>query len=43
MAFPTTVLVYKDGNIVGEPLMGGIDDQANYDQLMEQIQAVINQ
>ena len=43
MAFPTTVLVDKDGNIVGEPLMGGIDDQANYDQLMEQIQAVINQ
>ena len=29
MAFPTTVLVDKDGNIVGEPLMGGIDDQAN--------------
>ena len=43
MAFPTTVLVDKEGNIVGEPLMGGIDDQANYDQLMEQIQAVINQ
>ena len=43
MAFTTTVLVDKDGNIVGEPLMGGIDDQANYDQLMEQIQAVINQ
>ena len=43
MAFPTTVLVDKDGNIVGEPLMGGIDDQANYDQLMEQIQSVINQ
>ena len=43
MAFPTTVLVDKDGNIVGEPLMGGIDDQANYDQLMKQIQAVINQ
>ena len=43
MAFPTTVLVDKEGNIVGEPLMGGIDDQANYDQLMEQIQAFINQ
>ena len=43
MAFPTTVLVDKDGNIVGEPMMGGIDDQANYDQLMEQIQSVINQ
>ena len=30
MAFPTTVLVDKDGNIVGEPFMGGIDDQSNY-------------
>ena len=35
MAFPTTVLVDKDGNIVGEPFMGGIDDQSNYDQLMK--------
>ena len=43
MAFPTTVLVDKDGNIVGEPLMGGIDDQANYDQLMKHIQSVIDQ
>ena len=39
MAFPTTVLVDKDGNIVGEPFMGGIDDQSNYDQLMKQIQS----
>ena len=43
MAFPTTVLVDKDGNIVGEPFMGGIDDQSNYDQLMKQIQSVIDQ
>ena len=43
MAFPTTVLVDKDGNIVGEPFMGGIDDQSNYDQLMKQIQSVLNQ
>ncbi|SQC85561.1 AhpC/TSA family [Clostridium perfringens] len=43
MAFPTTVLVDKDRNIVGEPLMGGIDDQANYDQLMKQIKSVIDQ
>ena len=43
MAFPTTVLVDKDGNIVGNPLMGGIDDQSNYDQLMKQIQSVIDQ
>ena len=43
MAFPTTVLVDKDGNIVGEPFMGGIDDQSNYDQLMKQIQPVLDQ
>ena len=43
MAFPTTILVDKDGNIVGEPFMGGIDDQSNYDQLMKQIQSVLDQ
>ena len=43
MAFTTTVLVDKDGNIVGEPFMGGIDDQSNYDQLMKQIQSVLDQ
>ena len=43
MAFPTTVLVDKDGNIVGEPFMGGIDDQSNYDQLMKQIPSVLDQ
>ena len=43
MAFPTTVLVDKDGNIVGEPFMGGIDDQSNYDQLMKQIQSILDQ
>lgn len=43
MAFPTTVLVDKDENIVGEPFMGGIDDQSNYDQLMKQIQSVLDQ
>ena len=43
MAVPTTVLVDKDGNIIGEPFMGGIDDQSNYDQLMKQIQSVLDQ
>lgn len=43
MAFPTTVLVDKDGNIIGEPFMGGIDDQSNYDQLMKQIQSILDQ
>ena len=43
MAFPTTVLVDKDGNIVGDPFMGGIDDPSNYEQLMKQIQSVLAQ
>ena len=42
IAFPTTVLVDKDGNIIGEPFMGGIDDQSNYEQLMKQIQSVLD-
>ncbi len=42
MAFPTTILVDRNGNIVGDPLLGGIDNQDNYDALMKQIQAVID-
>lgn len=41
MAFPTTVLVDRNGNIVGEPLLGGIDNEDNYNTLMEQIKTVI--
>lgn len=41
MAFPTTILVDRNGNIVGA-MLGGIDEQENYDQLMEQIQSVID-
>ena len=41
MAFPTTVLVDRKGNIVGKPLLGGVDTQDNYDDLMKQIQSVI--
>ena len=42
MAFPTTILVDRNGNIVGEPMLGGIDNQENYDTLMKQIQSVID-
>ena len=42
MAFPTTILVDRNGNIVGEPMLGGIDNQDNYDTLMKQIQSVID-
>ena len=41
MAFPTTVLVDRNGKIVGEPLLGGVDNQENYDALMKQIESVI--
>ncbi len=42
MAFPTTILVDRNGNIVGEPMLGGIDNKDNYDELMKQIQSVID-
>ena len=42
MAFPTTILVDRNGNIVGEPLLGGIDNQANYDALLKQIQSIVD-
>ena len=42
MAFPTTILVDRNGNIVGEPMLGGIDNPDNYDTLMKQIQSVID-
>ena len=42
MAFPTTILVDRNGNIVGQPLLGGIDNEENFNKLMEQIQSVID-
>ena len=41
MAFPTTILVDRNGNIVGDPMLGGIDNKDNYDTLMKQIKSVI--
>ena len=29
-------------NIVGDPILGGIDNQDNYDSLMQQIQSVVD-
>ena len=42
MAFPTTILVDRHGNIIGEPFLGGVDNQENYDNLLSQIQEIIN-
>ena len=41
MAFPTTVLVDRNGKIMGDPLLGGVDNQENYAALMKQIESVI--
>ena len=38
----TMLLVDRNGNIVGDPLLGGIDNQNNYDALMKQIQSVVD-
>ena len=43
MAFPTTYVVDRQGNIVGEPIMGGIDQEANMATLEKLIaEAVAN-
>ncbi|KXO17003.1 redoxin family protein [Peptoniphilus sp. GNH] len=41
MAFPTTILVDRNGNIIGQPLLGGIDQKENYDKLMKAVDEVI--
>lgn len=43
IAYPTTILVDRNGNIVGEPFLGGVDDEDNYNSLMERIKTVIEQ
>ena len=42
MAFPTTILVDRNGNIVGDPMLGGIDNKDNYDSLMKQLEVDIS-
>ena len=37
MAFPTTYVVDRSGNIVGEPLLGGIDNEENMAKLQQTI------
>ena len=43
IAYPTTILIDRNGNIVGEPFLGGVDDEDNYNSLMERIKTVIEQ
>lgn len=40
-AFPTTYVFDSNGKIVGEPLLGGIDNQANLDTLQKTIDTAI--
>lgn len=40
-AFPTTYLVDRSGNIIGEPLRGSIDNKASMKMLKEQIDKII--
>ena len=40
MAFLTTILVDRNGKIVGDPMLVGIDDPDKYDTLISQIQSV---
>lgn len=39
MAFPTTLIVDQDGNIVGEPIMGGLDNE----DVMKEVQKTIDE
>ena len=41
MAFPTTIVLDRHGNINGEPIMGGIDNDEAYKQLMKTIDQIL--
>lgn len=41
MAFPTTYVFDRDGNVVGEPLLGGIDKEENLAALQKNIDAAL--
>ena len=41
MAFPTTIVLDRNGNIIGEPIMGGTDNDESYKQLMKTIDQIL--
>lgn len=43
MAFPTTYLVDRNGGIIGEEIVGSINDDAAIDDLLDRIDAIIEQ
>lgn len=40
-AFPTTLLIDREGNIIGEPIVGSIDNQKQIDDLNNRIDKII--
>ncbi|MCI5857249.1 MAG: TlpA family protein disulfide reductase [Agathobacter sp.] len=40
MAFPTTVLVDSNGNIIGEPILGGINNEESLAEVQNRIDAI---
>ena len=41
MAFPTTLLVDRDGNIIGKPIVGSVDTQKRIDALMSRVDEIV--
>lgn len=41
MAFPTTYVIDRSGNVVGEPLLGGIDNDSNMERLQQLIDEAV--
>lgn len=41
MAFPTTYVIDRNGNVVGEPLLGGIDNDSNMERLQQLIDEAV--
>lgn len=41
MAFPTTIVVDRNGNIVGDPIVGSLEDESNMKKLTDTVDSVI--
>lgn len=41
MVFPTTILVDRNGNIIGDPVIGGLNNEEVMESVMQQIDAII--
>lgn len=42
MSFPTSILIDKDGNIIGEPIVGGIDSEKIMKDVKDRIDKIIS-